>query len=123
MEIRRRNVFDDHFAIGETTRRFAIAHHPHVLIAPVAVGIRKIQPVIRSKLRMQRDAHQSALALRIHVRHGEQRRRAQLSVLKHSHASGPLGKDHPAIGRPNDRPGHFQIANDRLNLEAGLRTG
>ena len=42
VQVRRRNVFDDHFAISETVRRFAITHHSNILIAAFVVGIGEI---------------------------------------------------------------------------------
>ena len=71
--------------------------------------------MIRGKLRMQRNAHQSAFAGWLNIRHGEERLGSQLAILVNANAAGALGKKHAAIRRPDNRPGHFQIADNRFN--------
>ena len=70
MELGRRNVFDNDFAISETIRRLAVANDADLLAAG-AVRIRKIQPMIGSKLRVQSDAHQPAFAARLDIRNSK----------------------------------------------------
>jgi hypothetical protein len=77
--------------------------------------------MIRCKLRMQRETHEAAFASRLNVRDDEQWLRLQLAVLKNPNAARTLGENHATVGRPNDRPGHLQIPNDRFNFEACLR--
>ena len=119
MKLRRGNAFNDDLSIDKTGRRFAITHNPHPGCV-VIVGVRKIEPVIRSKLRMQGDTHQSAFAARLDIGDDEQGLRAQLSIFKDAHPARSLGKEHPPIRRPHDRPDNLQIRNYRFNLEAGL---
>ena len=45
VKLRRGNVLDNHFAIGESVWRFAIAHHTHAL-SVFTVSIRKIKEMI-----------------------------------------------------------------------------
>ena len=123
VQVRRGNVFDDYLAISEAAGPLAIARHTHALAVAALVGIRKIEQMIRSELRMQHDAHQTAFAARLDVRHSEQWRLAQLSVFENAHPALPLGENHATIRRPNDRPHDFQIADDGFNFEAGLRAG
>ena len=101
MELCRRDVFDDDLAISQTVRRLAIANHAHLLAAG-AVRIRKIEPMIGSKLWMQSEAHQSAFAARLDIRHGKKRFRPQLSVFINTHSAWPLSKDHSTVRRPHD---------------------
>src|SRR5437016_5015414 len=103
MKLRCRNVFDNDFAISEASRRLTITNYAHELAAGV-VSIRKIEQMIGSELRMQRHTHQSAFTLWLDVGNGEERLWTQLPIFVDTHASRPLGKDHPAIQRPDNRP-------------------
>src|SRR5882672_7351935 len=81
--------------------------------------------MIRSKLRMKRDAHQSALAFRLNIRNCKKRRRAQLPIFIDAHAAGPLSENHAAIRGPDYRPDNLEVRNDSFNFETahGLRRG
>src|SRR5258707_4995794 len=70
MKLRRGNAFNDDLSIDKTGRRLAIANHAHWLTVRV-IRISKIKQMIRGKLRMQRDAHQPALAARFDIRNHE----------------------------------------------------
>src|SRR5882724_10423516 len=75
MKLRRGNALNNHFAISKAARRLAITHDPHLCAARV-VCVGKIKEMVRSKLRMQRDAHQSALAARLDIWNCEKRLRS-----------------------------------------------
>src|SRR5262249_39206710 len=85
------------------------------------VCIGEIEQMIGRKLRMQHDAHQTALAARLDVRHDEQWLGAQFSVLKDPYPSGPLGKETASVWRPHNRPDDFEIRNHCFYCECALR--
>src|SRR5205814_6979168 len=64
VKLRGRNLFDDYLAIDEAFRRFTIACDPHLVSG---VRIRQVNEMITAELRMQRHAHQAALARRLNV--------------------------------------------------------
>jgi hypothetical protein len=66
---------------------------------------------------MEREAHQSAFAARLDIRHYEQRLGPQLAILKDAHAPGTFREKHATIRRPNDGPDDFEIRYDRFDLE------
>src|SRR6185295_10428758 len=77
--------------------------------------------MIRRKLRMQGEAHQSAFAARLDVRDDKQRLCTQLATLEHAYAPRPFSEEHPAIGRPNNRPDNLEVGNDCFDFERALR--
>src|SRR5215472_16692733 len=77
--------------------------------------------MIRTKLRMQDDAHQATFASRFNIGYGIQRLWHQLPILVDPDSSRTFSKDHAPIGRPDYRPGYLQITYDCFDFEAGLR--
>src|SRR6185369_9198742 len=70
----RRQVFDYHFTIDETFGSFPVTHDTNTHTA-ARIRIREIDKVIAAELRMKRDAHQTAFALLLDIRHDKQRLR------------------------------------------------
>src|SRR2546423_4283153 len=77
--------------------------------------------MIRSKLRMQRDTHQSTLTTRLDIRYDKQGLRSQVSIFKYSHAARSFRKKHSSVRRPGNRPNDFQVWNNGFNPECNLR--
>src|SRR3954454_18795987 len=120
MKLRGRQVFNDHLAIDQTLRRFAITHNAH-LQAASRVRVRQVKKMITAELRVQCDAHQTAFARLLDIRHNKQRLRIQCALFKHAHASRTLGKDHAAVGCPNNGPRHLEPAHYLLDFETNTR--
>ena len=66
MKLGGRDVLDYYFTFNKTSRRFSVTHHSHSF-SVTCVGIGKINKVIGGKLRMKRNAHQSAFARRLDI--------------------------------------------------------
>src|SRR5437763_4153695 len=77
--------------------------------------------MIRSKLRMHRDTHQSTLTTRLDIGYHKQGLSSQLSIFKYSDATRSFRKKHSSVRRPGDRPNDFQVWNNSFNPECGLR--
>src|SRR4051812_17515908 len=115
MKLGRRDAFDNDFSICQARRRLLVSDHAN-LLAALVVSVRKIKQVIGRKLRMKCDAHQTALASRLHVGHDKQRLWPQLSILENSHTPGSFGKKHTTVRRPHNRPNYFQVRNNSFNF-------
>src|SRR5439155_26409555 len=75
------------------------------------------EPVLR-ELRMQRNIHQSAIAIGSHLRHARDWLRIQRSVAENTQPSSPLRDQHSSIGKERDRPRMRQAS--RQNRDSNL---
>src|SRR5262245_34700618 len=101
MVLSRRNVLNDDLAIGQARRRFTITRDSNLRPTRI-VRVREVEKMIRGELWMQRNAHQSAFATRLDVRHDKQRLRAQFSILIDAYSSRPFSEKHSTVRRPHN---------------------
>src|SRR6266566_6225432 len=76
--------------------------------------------MVGGKLRMEHYAHQPTFSGRLNIGNSKQRRLSKLAIFINTDSTYSLCKKHPAIGCPDNRPGHLKIANDSLDSKTYL---
>src|SRR6266581_1179273 len=80
--------------------------------------VREIDEPVLREFRMQRNIHQSAIAIGSHLRHARDWLRIQGSVAENTQPSSPLCDQHSSIGKERDRPRMRQAS--RQNRDSNL---
>ena len=116
----------DHVAIErEAAVRLAI---PQDLIQPSVVVPRRtdVDEVVGDEGRVEGDAHRAGLALGVDVRDWVVRelRRTRSAARVDQDVAGPLGDEHPAVGRKGDVPGEAEprLDHGRREVRSGPRS-
>ena len=118
MDVGGADPIEDHRRLAERVADLAIAHHPQ--LASAAAEPRRVgeeHEVVAGEVGVDRDPEQPAFADRGDVAEGEGRRRQHLAVLEDADPAGPLGEEHPAVGREGHRPRNLEVLTDDVDGE------